>query len=64
MQFARKAGKLVVGTDACERAIGRKEVFLLILAQDNSERTKNKMKHIAGAAKNPLRLLTQEPRKK
>ena len=63
MQFARKAGKLVVGTNACERAIGRKEVFLLILAQDNSERTKNKMKQIAGAAKNSLEVIetgTQE----
>jgi|ADurb_Gly_01_Slu_FD_contig_101_133500_length_794_multi_2_in_0_out_0_2 ribosomal protein L7Ae-like RNA K-turn-binding protein len=50
MQFARKAGKLVSGFNACERAIGNKDIFLLILAMDSSERTREKMKKIAANA--------------
>ena len=47
MQFARKAGKLVSGFNACERAIDKKDIFLLILALDSSERTREKMKKMA-----------------
>lgn len=40
MQFARKAGKLVSGMDACERALNHQLLRLLIVAEDSSERTK------------------------
>jgi len=36
MQFARKAGKLVSGTDACIRAIHRKKVYLILMTTDYS----------------------------
>jgi ribosomal protein L7Ae-like RNA K-turn-binding protein len=39
MQFARKAGKLVSGTDACLRAIHGKGLHLIIIAEDTAERT-------------------------
>ncbi len=38
MQFARKAGKLVNGRDACIRAINRRKVYLVMLATDYSEK--------------------------
>ena len=44
MQFARKAGKLVSGFNACERAIDKKDIFFFFLALDSSERTREKMK--------------------
>ena len=50
MQFARKAGKLVSGYSACERAMHKKEIELLILAADSSERTRDKMKKLALSA--------------
>ncbi len=39
MQFARKAGKLVAGVDACLRAMHRKHIHLIVIAADSSERT-------------------------
>ncbi|MDI3504127.1 MAG: hypothetical protein PWP64_1063 [Candidatus Cloacimonadota bacterium] len=39
MQFARKAGQLVAGTDACLRAMHRKHIHLIVFASDSSERT-------------------------
>jgi len=39
MQFARKAGKLVAGMEACLRAMHRKHIHLIVLAADSSERT-------------------------
>ncbi len=38
MQFARKAGKMVNGRDACIRAIKRRKVYLVMLATDYSEK--------------------------
>lgn len=39
--LSSKAGKIVFGTDACIKAIKRKKVSLIIVANDSSERTKN-----------------------
>lgn len=38
--LSMKAGKLVLGTDACTDAIKRKKVKLIIIAEDAAERTK------------------------
>ena len=43
MQFARKAGKLVSGTDACLRCIHSHKVHLVVIAEDASERTFNRI---------------------
>lgn len=40
MQFARKAGKLVAGSDACLRAMHHKHIHLLVIASDTAERTR------------------------
>lgn len=39
MQFARKAGKLVYGYDACLRAMHHNKLYLVILAEDTAPRT-------------------------
>ncbi len=43
MQFARRAGKLVSGTDACLRGIYSHKVHLVVIAEDASERTFNRI---------------------
>ena len=42
--LATKAGKIVVGTDACIEAIENKNAKLILLAEDASDRTKNLFK--------------------
>ena len=42
--LATKAGKIVAGTDACLQEIDKRNVKLLILAIDASDRTKNVFK--------------------
>lgn len=39
MQFARRAGKLVHGFEACQQALGKNKLHLLVLAGDTSQRT-------------------------
>ena len=39
MQFARKAGKLVSGYDACLRALHQHKLYLVLLAEDTAPRT-------------------------
>lgn len=39
-----KAGKIVFGTEACEEAIEKKKVKLIIIAEDSAERTINNFK--------------------
>ncbi len=39
MQFARKAGKLVAGTDACLRALHHRKLYALIISEDTADRT-------------------------
>jgi len=45
MQFARKAGKLVSGYDATIRALNRDLVYLVVTAEDSSERTLKNLQH-------------------
>jgi len=44
MQFARKAGKLVGGMDACLRALHRGKVYLMIVTEDTAERTAERVR--------------------
>jgi ribosomal protein L7Ae-like RNA K-turn-binding protein len=39
MQFARRAGKLVYGYDACLRAMHHNKLYLVIIAEDTAPRT-------------------------
>ncbi|MEN6444484.1 MAG: ribosomal L7Ae/L30e/S12e/Gadd45 family protein [Candidatus Cloacimonas sp.] len=57
MQFARKAGKLVSGFDACERSLNKKNIALVILAEDSSERTKEKIKKYAETTGNRNKII-------
>lgn len=43
MQFARKAGKLTAGVEACLRGMHRKHIHLIVIAADSSERTVKKV---------------------
>ena len=45
--LAMKAGKLAYGTDMCIEKIKKKEVSLLILANDLSQNTKEKLTKVA-----------------
>ena len=45
MQFARKAGKLSTGVDACMRELHHKHIHLIVIASDTAERTANRVKH-------------------
>lgn len=42
--LAKKAGKIVAGTDACLQEIEKNNIKLLILATDSAERTKKTFK--------------------
>lgn len=44
--LSMKAGKLVCGTDACIENIKAKKVFLIIIATDASENTKEKFERL------------------
>ncbi len=39
MQFARKAGKVISGADACLRALHARHLHLVVIAEDTAERT-------------------------
>ena len=41
--FAKKAGKLLTGTDTCLRQIDKKKIKLLIVASDSAENTLKKV---------------------
>ncbi|MDP2173323.1 MAG: ribosomal L7Ae/L30e/S12e/Gadd45 family protein [Candidatus Cloacimonadaceae bacterium] len=43
MQFARKAGKLVAGADACIRAMHRNKLYLIVIAEDTATRSTQKI---------------------
>lgn len=57
MQFARKAGKLLAGMDACERALKHQNLRLMIVASDSSERSKTAIKRIMGNLAFPVKLI-------
>ena len=41
-----KAGKLTFGTEATEEAILKRNIYFIVIANDSSEKTKNKFKTI------------------
>ena len=43
MQFARKAGKLVAGADACLRALHKGKVYMMIITEDTAPRTADRI---------------------
>ena len=45
MQFARKAGKLVSGTDACLRAMHHKHIHIIVVADDTALRTISRLEY-------------------
>jgi ribosomal protein L7Ae-like RNA K-turn-binding protein len=45
MQFARKAGKLVAGVDACIRGMHHRHIHLIVIAGDTSERTAERIRY-------------------
>lgn len=57
MQFARKAGKLIYGTDACIRGLNHQLIRLLIIAEDTSERTKDSVVRINSASHGPIKMI-------
>ncbi len=44
--LARRAGKIVFGTEACLQGVKRKNIKLLIVAKDAAERTKTKFSQL------------------
>ena len=54
--FAKKAGKLVAGSNACRFAMKKGRLKLLIIAEDASENTKNKMAGEAGSQGLPYKV--------
>ena len=49
--LSMKAGKLILGADACEEAIQKRKVKLMIVAEDASERTKKKFQMLCESNK-------------
>ncbi|MDZ4183256.1 MAG: ribosomal L7Ae/L30e/S12e/Gadd45 family protein [Candidatus Cloacimonadaceae bacterium] len=45
MQFARKAGKLIAGADACIRALHRNKLYLIVIADDTAARSTQRIMH-------------------
>ena len=50
LHLARRAGKLIMGTAACEQSMQRHKAKLVILAEDISERTKKNIEKIKSKA--------------
>ncbi|MDD3536195.1 MAG: ribosomal L7Ae/L30e/S12e/Gadd45 family protein [Candidatus Cloacimonetes bacterium] len=57
MQFARKAGKLTGGTDACLRELHKKHLHLVIIAQDAAERTQARIRRELSASGQKIQIL-------
>ena len=54
MDYLQKHGKISFGADSVENAIKKKIVKLVIVAEDSSERTKDKFNRICGEWKIPI----------
>ncbi len=52
LQFARKAGKLVHGYDACLRSLNHRKLYLMLIAEDTSQRTRRGVEN--ALAQSPL----------
>ncbi|PKN73302.1 MAG: 50S ribosomal protein L7Ae-like protein [Candidatus Cloacimonetes bacterium HGW-Cloacimonetes-3] len=57
MQFARKAGKMVSGLDACVRGLNHHVIRLLIVAEDTSIRTQNNLLKTNSSSPNPVKII-------
>lgn len=57
MQFARKAGKLVAGVDACTRGMHHRHIHLIVIAADTSERTVERIRNEIKAGGNKLLII-------
>jgi ribosomal protein L7Ae-like RNA K-turn-binding protein len=57
MQFARKAGKMVSGLDACVRGLNHHIIRLLIVAEDTSIRTQNNLIRTNSSNPNPVKMI-------
>lgn len=55
--LARKAGKLLSGSDVCEHAVKSGKVFLLIISGDSSEGTKKNFQDMCSYRRVPFRIL-------
>ncbi len=54
--LAKKAGKLLGGSDVCERALKSGKITLLILSGDASEGTKKKFRDMCSYRSIPMRV--------
>ena len=52
--LARRAGKLIFGTEACKQELESKKVKLIIIATDAAERTKMNFKNICSKKDIPI----------
>lgn len=57
MQFARKAGKLVCGTEATMRGVTNHQIRLVIVADDAAERTIKRMEQFLELSEQPPQLI-------
>ncbi len=60
LQFARKAGQLVYGHEICKKQMQSGNIFLLLTAQDLSEKTREKMRLAAQEAQKPVRMFATQ----
>lgn len=58
MQFARKAGKVIYGADACIRSLHRRHIHVLILAEDLSENSLKKIQNIIAENKYKVTIIS------
>ena len=54
MDYLQKHGKIAFGADSVENSIKKRLVKLVILAEDSSDRTKDKFKKICGEFHIPI----------
>lgn len=54
MDYLQRHGKVFFGADSVENGIRKKKVKLVIVAEDSSERTKDKFKRICGEFHIPI----------
>jgi ribosomal protein L7Ae-like RNA K-turn-binding protein len=57
MQFARKAGKMISGLDACIRGLNHQHIRLLVIAEDTSERTKKSIINLNNSSTYPVKMI-------
>ena len=63
MQFARKAGKVIGGSEACMRAVERGNIHLLIIASDAAGRTLKRIERHVEACQSRVKILPGQDQK-